>query len=192
MSNNKANPGYMAWLVGEALKAGGIKVVQTKEKFGSIRVYVNMPNNHAARMHYREVYMAAMASSPELSDNLRSSADYSEWLFDNEAQLDGYIALQVARSGAGFLQAWNPRWELARKIIRGQDTSGLIEWADGIEEDSEAPEASDEVSISREKFEAACAAVAWACVQSGGGGWTELYVQMNAALNNDSNNKEKK
>ena len=32
MSNKKANPGYMAWLVGEALKAGGIKVVQTKEK----------------------------------------------------------------------------------------------------------------------------------------------------------------
>jgi hypothetical protein len=192
MSNKMANPGYMAWLVGEALKAGGIKVLQTKEKFGSIRVYVNVPNSHAARMHYREVYMAAMASSPELADNLRGSADYSEWLFDNEAQLDGYIALQVAKAGAGFLEAWSPRWELARKLIRGQDTSGLLEGAEEIEEDSEATEASNEVTISREKFEAACAAVAWACVQSGGGGWTELYVQMNAALNNDSNNKEKK
>jgi len=178
----------MALLVGEALRAGGITIHQTKEKFGSIRVYVGVPNNHEARRHYREVYLTAMAACPDLADNLRSSADYSEWLFDNEAQLDGYIALQVARSGAGFLQAWNPRWELARKIILGQDTSGLIEWADGTEEDSEAPEASNEVTISREKFEAACAAVAWACVQSGGGGWTELYVQMNAALNK----KEKK
>lgn len=116
------SPGDMAWLVGEALRAGGIKVQQSKEKFGSIRVYVNIPNTHRAREHYREVYLAAMRACPELTDNLRYGADYTEWLFDNEAQLDEHIARLASRSNASALELWDPRFKLARDLIRGENT----------------------------------------------------------------------
>jgi hypothetical protein len=169
----------MAHLVGEALRAGGIGIQQTKEKFGSIRVYVRMPNNHEARRHYREVYLTAMAACPELADNLRGSADYSEWLFQTEADLDAYIARHSAQGGANALGQWDPRFKLARQLIRGEDTSDYL---DGDTEIEEVTEPKQEVTISRDLFEAAHAAVAWACVQSGGGGWSDAYHQLNDAL----------
>jgi hypothetical protein len=180
----KASPGAMAWLVGEALRAGGIKLIQAKEKFGSVRVYVSMPSTDAARKHYREVYMTAMQACPELADNLRGSADYSEWLFATEKDLDAEIAVHVSRSPNNALDSWSPRFALARQLIRGEDTSDYLDADTEIEEVNEPK---TEVTVPREQFEAACAAVAWACVQSGGGGWTELYTQMNAALNNKTN-----
>jgi hypothetical protein len=181
----KASPGAMAWLVGEALRAGGIKLIQAKEKFGSVRVYVSMPSTDAARKHYREVYMAAMQACPELADNLRGSADYSEWLFATEKDLDAEIARHVSRSPNNALDSWSPRFALARQLIRGEDTSDYL---DGESEIEEVTEPKIEVKLSRDVFEAAHAAVAWACAQSGGGGWTDVYHQMNDALNK----KEKK
>lgn len=183
MSTKKPSPGAMSYLVGEALRAGGITVHQTKEKFGSIRVYVGMPNNHDARRHYRDVYLTAMSACPELADNLRGGADYSEWLFQTEAELDESIAKIAATGGANALAQWNPRYELARKLIRGEDTSDYLDAETEIEEVTEPKQ---EVTISRDLFEVVCAAVAWACVQSGGGGWTEAYAKLNEAL------KEKK
>ena len=180
----KASPGAMAWLVGEALRAGGIKLIQAKEKFGSVRVYVSMPNNHEARMHYREVYMTAMQACPELADNLRGSADYSEWLFATEKDLDAEIAVHVAKLPENALDAWAPKFKLARQLIRGEDTSDYL---DGESEIEEVTEPKIEVKLSRDVFEAAHAAVAWACAQSGGGGWTDVYHQMNDALNKKEN-----
>lgn len=121
----KPSPGAMAFLVGEALRAGGIKVRQTKEKFGSIRVYVEIPNSHEARSHYREVYLNAMWACPELAANLRGSADYTEWLFETEAELDAYIAAFVARNSENVLAAWDPRFKLARALIRGENTDNF-------------------------------------------------------------------
>ena len=181
MQNNKPSAGAMAWLVGEALRAGGIAIHQTKEKFGSIRVYVAMPNNHESRRHYREVYLTAMAACPELADNLREGADYSEWLFPTEADLDAYIVRHSAKGGANALGQWDPRFALARKLIRGEDTSDYLDGDTEVEEVSAAPTT---VSIDSELFQAAHAAVAWACVQSGGGDWSDVYHQMNDALNN--------
>jgi len=181
----KPNPGAMAYLVGEALRAGGITVQQTKEKFGSIRVYVGFPSNHEARRHYREVYLTAMAACPELASNLRGSADYSEWLFATEKELDAEIAVHVSKLPENALDAWAPRFALARQLIRGEDTSDYL---DGDTEIMEVTEPKHEVTISRDLFEAAHAAVAWACVQNGGGGWTDAYHQLTDALNN----KEKK
>ena len=182
---NKPSAGAMAYLVGEALRAGGIKIHQTKEKFGSIRVYVGVPNNHEARRHYREVYLTAAASCPELRDNLIGGADYREWLYETEEELDEAINKVAATGGANALAQWDPRFKLARQLIRGEDTSDYL---DGDSEIEEVTEPKNEVTMSRDLFEAAHAAVAWACVQSGGGGWTDVYAQLNAALNN----KEKK
>jgi len=184
MSGMKPSPGAMAYLVGEALRAGGITIHQTKEKFGSIRVYVGMLNNHEARRHYREVYLTAMAACPDLADNLRGGADYSEWLFRNEKELDEYIAKHVSGRPENALDSWAPRFKLARQLIRGEDTSDYL---DGESEIEEVTEPKHEVTISRDLFEAAHAAVAWACVQSGGGGWSDAYHQLNDALH-----KEKK
>lgn len=121
----KPSPGDMAWLVGEALRANGIKVQQTKEKFGSIRVYVSTPNTHAARVAYREVYLSAMRACPELASNLRGSADYSEWLFETEKELEEYIARIVERGGENTLALWDPRFRLARALIRYEDTTSF-------------------------------------------------------------------
>ena len=184
MSTVKPSPGAMAYLVGEALRAGGITIHQTKEKFGSIRVYVGVPNNHEARRHYREVYLTAMAACPDLAENLRGSADHSEWLFRSEKELDEYIDKHVSGRPENALDSWAPRFKLARQLIRGEDTSDYL---DGESEIEEVTEPKKEVTISRDLFEAASAAVAWACVQSGGTGWTEVYHKLNDALR-----KEKK
>lgn len=175
----KPSPGAMAQLLGEALRAGGVKIMQVKEKFGGVRVYVSMPNSHEARVHYREVYRNAMWACPDMAENLRSNADYAEWLYDNEEQLDEAIRKIAERGGANALAQWDPRFALARKLIRGEDTSDYL---DGDTEIEEVTEPKHEVTISRDLFEAAHAAVAWACVQSGGGGWTEVYTQLNDAL----------
>jgi hypothetical protein len=119
----KPSPGDMAWLVGEALRANGIKIRQTKEKFGSIRIYVSVPNTHEARVAYREVYLSAMRACPELKANLRNGADYNDWLFETEKELDEYIARVAERGGENTLALWDPRFRLARALIRNEDTT---------------------------------------------------------------------
>lgn len=180
----KPSPGAMAYLVGEALRAGGVKIMQTKEKFGTIRVYVSMPNGDAPRHHYREVYRNAMWSCPELAENLRSNADYPEWLYATEADLDAAIAKMAASGGANVLAQWDPRFKLARQLIRGEDTSDYLDGDTEIE----VTEPKHDVTMSRDLFEAAHAAVGWACVQNGGGEWLDVHQRMTGALNG----KEKK
>lgn len=121
----KPSPGAMAFLVGEALRAGGVEVGQTKEKFGSIRVYVEAPNSHAARCHYREVYLNAMWACPALAENLRGSADYPMFLFDTEQELDAYIAKIVQRNPENVLAAWDTEFRIARALIRGENTDAF-------------------------------------------------------------------
>ena len=172
--------GYMALLLSEALKAGGIKIHQYKEKFGGIRIYVGVPGNHEARSHYRDMYLAAMAASPELAENLHSNADKPEWLYATEKDLDEAIKQRVARGGENALEAWAPHWTLARKLIRGENTDDFL---DGDTEIEEVTEPKQEVTLDRDTFEAAHAAVAWACAQGGGGGWVEVYQKLSDALN---------
>lgn len=121
----KPSPGSLAWLVGEALRANGIVVSQTKEKFGSIRVYVETPDTHDKRVAYREVYREARAACPDLEEALYGTADYGEWLFDTEAQLDAHIDSMAARGGVHTLTAWDPRFRLARALIRGENTDSF-------------------------------------------------------------------
>ena len=121
----KPSPGSLAWLVGEALRANGIVVSQTKEKFGSIRVYIETPDTHDKRVAYREVYREARAACPDLEEALYGTADYGEWLFDTEAQLDAHIASMAARGGIHTLATWDPRFRLARALIRGENTDSF-------------------------------------------------------------------
>jgi hypothetical protein len=173
--------GYMALLLSEALRAGGIKIHQFKEKFGGIRIYVGVPGNHEARSHYREMYLAAMAASPALADNLHSNADKAEWLYATEKDLDEAIKRRVARGGENALEAWAPHWALARKLIRGENTDDFL---DGDTEIEEVAPPVTEVTLDLETLNAAQAAVAWACAQSGGGGWVEVYQRLTDAMNN--------
>ena len=121
----KPSPGSLAWLVGEALRANGIVVSQTKEKFGSIRVYIETPDTHDKRVAYREVYREARAACPDLEEALYGTADYGEWLFDTEAQLDTHIASVAARGGIHTLATWDPQFRLARALIRGENTDSF-------------------------------------------------------------------
>lgn len=122
LKRKAASPGALAYLVGEALRGGGIEVHQTKEKFGSIRVYVGAPNSHEQRMHYREVYLHAKWACPDLASNLIGGADMPHWLYETEAELDAAIARHVARSAENGLDAFDPGWRLARMLIRGENT----------------------------------------------------------------------
>jgi len=133
----KPSPAALAWLIGEALRANGIEVQQTKEKFGSIRVYVTTPNTHEARRAYREVYHEARAACPELTDALFSTADYREWLFDTEAQLDEHIARIVSKGGQHSLDAWDPRFRLARALILGENTDSFNQQEDATDGEEE-------------------------------------------------------
>ena len=184
LKRRKPSAGYMALLLSEALKAGGIKIHQYKEKFGGIRIYVGVPGNHEARSHYREMYLAAMAASPELAENLRSNADKPEWLHEDEKGLDEAISRHVAKGGQNALDAWAPHFTLARKLIRGENTDDFLDGDCEIE----ITEPKLEVTMSRDLFEAAHAAVGWACVQNGGGEWLDVHQRMTDALNG----KEKK
>lgn len=73
----------MADLIGMALRSGGIEVVQTKEKYGSVRVYVGAGEHEDAalsniehRQHYQRVYQAALSACPWLRDAILDGADY--------------------------------------------------------------------------------------------------------------------
>ena len=73
----------IAWLIGRALEAEGIPVSQTKEKFGSARVYVGACDDEDAplstverRRSYHLVYMMALAANPHLRRAILEGADY--------------------------------------------------------------------------------------------------------------------
>lgn len=73
----------IGWLIGRALEAEGILVTQTKEKFGSARVYVGACDDEDAplstverRRAYRLVYMMALAAHPQLRRAILDGADY--------------------------------------------------------------------------------------------------------------------
>lgn len=75
----------IAWLIGRALEVEGIVVTQTKEKYGSARVYVGSTDDEdyplstvKHRRAYRLVYMMALAAHPQLRHAILDGADYPE------------------------------------------------------------------------------------------------------------------
>jgi hypothetical protein len=73
----------IAWLIGRALEAEGLRVVQTKEKFGRACVYVGCNDDEDAplstverRKSYHFVYMMALAAHPQLRSAILAGADF--------------------------------------------------------------------------------------------------------------------
>jgi hypothetical protein len=72
-------------------------VLQTKEKFGSPRVYVSFSKETHLQdaRHYRHVYKTAIKLFPQYEKAIRDGMDYSTYLFDTQDQLSEYIATQI-------------------------------------------------------------------------------------------------
>ena len=90
-----------------------IAVLQTKEKFGSPRVYVSFAKETHLQdaRHYRDVYKTAIKLFPQYEKSIRDGMDYSTYLFDTEEQLKDYITTQTewaerAREGNDLDDDW--------------------------------------------------------------------------------------
>jgi hypothetical protein len=81
----------------EIMTLSGICVLQTKEKFGSPRVYVSFGKETHLQdaRHYRHVYKTAIKLFPQYEKAIRDGMDYSTYLFDTERQLTEYMATQI-------------------------------------------------------------------------------------------------
>jgi len=81
----------------EIMTLSGICVLQTKEKFGSPRVYVSFGKETRLQdaRHYRHVYKTAIKLFPQYEKAIRDGMDYSTYLFDTERQLTEYMATQI-------------------------------------------------------------------------------------------------
>ena len=73
----------LAWIIGRALEAEGIRVAQTKEKFGRVCVYLSAGDDEDAalstvehRRAYQFVYQMAITSWPHLRQAILDGADY--------------------------------------------------------------------------------------------------------------------
>jgi len=81
----------------EIMTLSGICVLQTKEKFGSPRVYVSFGKETRLQdaRHYRHVYKTAIKLFPQYEKAIRDGMDYSTYLFDTEEQLIEYMTTQI-------------------------------------------------------------------------------------------------
>jgi hypothetical protein len=77
----------------EIMPLSNISVLQTKEKFGSPRVYVSFSEEtflEDAR-HYRSVYKQAIKLFPQYEKAIKEGMDYSTYLYDTEEEIQAYI-----------------------------------------------------------------------------------------------------
>jgi len=74
-----------------------ICVLQTKEKFGTPRVYVSFSSETELEdaIHYRHVYKTAINLFPQYEKAIRDGMDHSELLFDTEEEIASYIQRQM-------------------------------------------------------------------------------------------------
>lgn len=81
----------------EIMPMSNIAVLQTKEKFGSPRVYVHFSEETHLQdaRHYRHVYKTAIKLFPQYEKSIRDGMDYSTYLFETEEQLSQYMATQI-------------------------------------------------------------------------------------------------
>jgi len=74
-----------------------ISVLQTKEKFGTPRVYVSFSGETHLEdaIHYRHVYQTAINLFPQYEKAIREGMDHSEYLFETEEEITSYIQRQM-------------------------------------------------------------------------------------------------
>jgi len=75
----------------------GITILQTKEKFGSPRVYVNFSEGKHLEeaQHYRHVYQTAIQLFPHYQKAILEGMDYREYLFETPEQVTKHIQDQM-------------------------------------------------------------------------------------------------
>jgi len=78
---------------GEIITISNIRVMQTKEKFGSPRVYVQFSKDNLLEdaQHYRYIYQTAIRLWPHYEKSIRDGMDYPEYLFSNDEEVEEYI-----------------------------------------------------------------------------------------------------
>lgn len=84
-------------ITGEMSTLSNIKVIQTKEKFGSPRVYVHFSEDTHVEdaKHYRFVYETAIKLWPHYERAIREGMDYPEFLFETNAEVTSHIQNQM-------------------------------------------------------------------------------------------------
>ena len=70
-----------------------ISVLQTKEKFGSPRVYVSFSEDNELEdvKHYRRTYKTAIKLFPQYEKAIREGMDHEEYLFETNGEIYKYI-----------------------------------------------------------------------------------------------------
>ena len=70
-----------------------ISVLQTKEKFGSPRVYVSFSDETLLEdaKHYRHTYQTAIKLFPQYEKAIREGMDYEKYLFESNGEIHKYI-----------------------------------------------------------------------------------------------------
>lgn len=81
----------------EIMPLSNIAVLQTKEKFGSPRVYVSFSEETHLQdaRHYKHVYKAAFKLFPQYEKAIREGMDYTTYMFETEEELTKYTITQV-------------------------------------------------------------------------------------------------
>lgn len=87
----------IAPITGFLTPLSGITVLQTKEKFGSPRVYVQLSEDKTLEdaRHYRYVYQTAIELWPHYEKSIKEGMDYPEYLFETQEEIAHYIAEQM-------------------------------------------------------------------------------------------------
>jgi hypothetical protein len=82
---------------GEYMPLSKIVVLQTKEKFGSPRVYVQFSEENFLEdaKHYRQTYKTAFELWPQYERSIREGMDHAEYLFETEEEIADHIAEQM-------------------------------------------------------------------------------------------------
>ena len=81
----------------EIMPVSNIAILQTKEKFGSPRVYVSFTEDTHLQdaRHYRHVYKTAIKLFPQYEKAIRDGMDYTTYMFDTEEELTKYTITQI-------------------------------------------------------------------------------------------------
>ena len=81
----------------EIVPLSNIAILQTKEKFGSPRVYVsfNKETHLQDARHYRQVYKTAIKLFPQYEKAIIEGMDYTTYMFETEEELTKYTITQV-------------------------------------------------------------------------------------------------
>ena len=110
----------------EIMPLSNIAILQTKEKFGSPRVYVSFSKETHLQdaKHYRQVYKTAINLFPQYEKAIRDGMDYTTYMFDTEEELTKYTNTQIewserVRDGGEVDDDW---FEERMQMIRETDS----------------------------------------------------------------------